>query len=182
MHKMTMVGGEVFKFATRVVDESIRQACDIAGIRVDQIEKVIPHQANQRILKAAARKLGMAEDKFISNVERYGNTSAASIPIALCEAIDEGMIHQDDYIAFVGFGGGLSWASMIVKWGVPEPNEYHSSRINRQRRRAFYTFAKWRARWIRLRRNLSQNIDRLHPIRGRFIRLRRQVDRYEEEL
>ena len=88
-YKISMAGGEVFKFATRVVSESIDQACKLAQVKVEEIDLVIPHQANRRILQSAARKLGIDIAKFMSNVERYGNTSAASIPIALCEAIEQ---------------------------------------------------------------------------------------------
>lgn len=179
-NKMYMMGGDVFKFATRVVDESIRQAVKKAGIQLEDVDLVVPHQANQRILASAARKLNISVDKFMSNVERYGNTSAASIPIALCEAIEQGRINEDDYIVFVGFGGGLSWASMVVKWGVPAPGEQQGSRINRQRRRVVYSLAKWRTRFNRWRRSLDLAINRIRPNRGRIIRLRNRME--EEEI
>lgn len=153
--KMYMVGSEVFKFATRVVDESIRQAVEKARITLDDINLVIPHQANQRILDSAARKLKIDVSKFMSNVERYGNTSAASIPIALCEAIEQGRIHKDDHIVLVGFGGGLAWASMVIKWGIPEPGEQQGSLLNRQRRNLSYRLARVRGTLSRWRRNLN---------------------------
>lgn len=155
-YKMHMAGSEVFKFATRVVNESIAQAADSAGIQIEDISLVIPHQANFRILQAAARKLSIDIDKFMSNVERYGNTSAASIPIALCEAIEQKRIHDKDHIALVGFGGGLTWAAMIVQWGIPKPSEQHGSRLNRQRRQAQYYMARWRSRARRWRRRLNR--------------------------
>ena len=102
LYKIYMAGSEVFKFATRVISESIEQACTSAGIQVKDIDLVIPHQANLRILQAAARKLDIDITKFMSNVERYGNTSAASIPIALCEAIEQRRIQEQDHIALVG--------------------------------------------------------------------------------
>ena len=159
LYKMVMVGGEVFKFATRVVNESIEQACRLAGINVQDISLVIPHQANFRILQAAARKLGIDIDKFMSNVETYGNTSAASIPIALCEAIEQKRIHDKDYIALVGFGGGLTWASMIIQWGIPRPSERQASMFNRQRRNVQYRMAKWRSRSRRWRRRVNRRIN-----------------------
>ena len=156
LYKMTMAGSEVFKFATRVVSESVEQACQSAGITVGDINLVIPHQANLRILQASARKLGIHIDKFMSNVERYGNTSAASIPIALCEAIEQKRIQDKDHIALVGFGGGLTWASMIIRWGISKPSEQHGSRLNRQRRHVQYRIARWRSRSRRWRRRVNR--------------------------
>ena len=158
LFKMYMAGSEVFRFATRVVSESIEQACKLADIQVNEIDLVIPHQANLRILQAAARKLGLDVNKFMSNVEHYGNTSAASIPIALCEAIEQGRIQNKDHIALVGFGGGLSWASMIIRWGIPKPNEQQGSLLNRQRRHVQYRIAKWRSRSRRWRRRVSRKV------------------------
>ncbi|MCY4145135.1 MAG: ketoacyl-ACP synthase III [Chloroflexi bacterium] len=154
LYKISMAGGEVFKFATRVVSESIEQACRLARIQVEDIDLVIPHQANRRILQAAARKLGIDLAKFMSNVERYGNTSAASIPIALCEAIEQRRIQSRDHIALVGFGGGLTWASMIIRWGVPKPSEQHGSLIKRQQRHVQYRLARLR----RLRRRMARRL------------------------
>ncbi len=158
LYKMYMAGGEVFRFATRVVSESIEQACGLAGITVADIDLVVPHQANLRILQAAARKLGIDVKKFMSNVEEYGNTSAASIPIALCEAIEQRRIQDQDHIALVGFGGGLTWASMVIRWGIPKPSEQHSSMLNRQRRHVLYRIAKWRSRSRRLRRRVNKRV------------------------
>ena len=158
LYKMSMAGGEVFKFATRVVSESVEQACRLADISVSDINLVIPHQANLRILQAAARKLGIDVDKFMSNVERYGNTSAASIPIALCEAIEQKRIQDKDHIALVGFGGGLTWASMIIRWGIPKPSEQHGSLLNRQRRHVQYRIARWRSRSRRWRRRVNSRV------------------------
>ena len=103
LYKMYMAGSEVFRFATRVISESIEQTCSAAGVQVKDIDLVIPHQANLRILQAAARKLGLDADKFMSNVERYGNTSAASIPIALCEAIEQQRVQDKDSYRPGGF-------------------------------------------------------------------------------
>lgn len=179
LFKMYMVGGEVFKFATRVVNDSIEQAAKMAGISVAEIDLVIPHQANFRILQSAARKLKIDIDKFMSNVDRYGNTSAASIPIALCEAIEQNRIHDKDHIALVGFGGGLTWASMIIQWGIPKPSEQQGSRLNRQRRNALYYMARWRSRSRQWRRRINRTLEYLRPQRGRVPRLIRKVD--EEE-
>ena len=158
LFKMTMVGSEVFKFATRVVSDSIEQACRQASVNVEDIDLVIPHQANFRILQAAARKLGIDIKNFMSNVEQYGNTSAASIPIALCEAIEQKRIQDKDHIALVGFGGGLAWASMIIRWGIPKPSELQGSVLNRQRRHVQYRIAKWRSRSRRWRRRVNRKV------------------------
>ena len=158
LYKMYMAGGEVFKFATRVVSESIEQTCKLAGISVKDIDLVIPHQANLRILQAASRKLGIDIRKFMSNVEHYGNTSAASIPIALCDAIEQKRIQDKNHIALVGFGGGLTWAAMVIRWGVPKPSEQHSSLLNRQRRHVQYRIAKWRSRSRRWRRRVNRKV------------------------
>lgn len=180
MHKMFMVGSEVFKFATRVVDESIRQAVEMAGISLQDVSLVVPHQANKRILTAAARKLNIDEDKFMCNVDRYGNTSAASIPIALCEAIDSGRVHEGDHIVFVGFGGGLAWGSLVIKWGIPQPSEQQGTRFKRQRRRLSYISARWRAQWRRWERWWDNILAIFNPRRGRFLRLQRKIDQHED--
>lgn len=145
VQKMVMAGGEVFKFATRVVDESVRQVVERAGIRLEDISLVVPHQANQRILDVVARKLRIDPSRFMSNLSRYGNTSAASIPIALCEAIEQKRLKEGDYVIFVGFGGGLSWAAMSVKWGAPVL-ESSRSILNTRRRKFRYLLARWRNR------------------------------------
>jgi 3-oxoacyl-[acyl-carrier-protein] synthase-3 len=166
LFKMYMAGSEVFKFATRVVNESIAQASTLAGIEVSDIDLVIPHQANYRILQSAARKLNIDISKFMSNVDKYGNTSAASIPIALCEAIEQQRIHDKDHIALVGFGGGLTWASMIIQWGIPKPSEQQSSLLNRQRRNLLYYTARWRASTRRLQRKIWRALRYLRPRRN----------------
>lgn len=177
IQKMYMEGREVFKFATRVVDESIRQAVDLAGIQLDDVDLVVPHQANQRILASAAKKLKIDLDRFMSNVDRYGNTSAASIPIALCEAIEQGRVKDDDHIVMVGFGGGLSWASLVMKWGIPKSDTIQTTSFSRQRRQMSYFSARMRARMARWRRNLNAILNRIRPEQGRMSRLRRKVDR-----
>jgi 3-oxoacyl-[acyl-carrier-protein] synthase-3 len=177
MGKMHMAGSEVFKFATRVISESIPQALDMAGVQMEDLKLIIPHQANARILQAAARALKLDENLFMTNVERYGNTSAASIPIALCEAVEQGRIQPDDHIAFVGFGGGLTWAAMIVKWGVPELAE-RAAFFNRQRRQVGYTIADWRMRLLRTSRQFNDTVRRVRPKRGKMDRLQRKVERH----
>jgi len=115
-----MNGQEIFKFAARVLGRSMRRVLAHAGLTPDDIDLVIPHQANYRIVEAAARLMHVPEDKFYMNIDRYGNTSAASIPVALVEAIEQGRCKLGDTIALVGFGAGLTWASAVVHLGGPE--------------------------------------------------------------
>jgi 3-oxoacyl-[acyl-carrier-protein] synthase-3 len=115
---VTMRGPETFKFAVRIVCQAAREVVGAANLSLSDIDLIIPHQANTRIIKSAARQLEVPEEKFFVNVERYGNTSAASIPIALCEAVEEGQVRDGDRLVLVGFGGGLSWAAMLLEWGT----------------------------------------------------------------
>ncbi|MCC6896387.1 MAG: ketoacyl-ACP synthase III [Anaerolineae bacterium] len=177
MHKMHMNGGEVFKFATRVIKDSIEQALVKANISIEDLSLIVPHQANERIIKAAARSLNVDPDMFVLNVDRYGNTSAASIPIALCEAIEQKRIKPDDYAAFIGFGGGLTWASMVIKWtGAKTADTRTGLSINQQRRQFSYLSVRVRAQWKRFNQRLQNLADRINPRRGRIRRLRDKAD------
>lgn len=122
-HYLEMRGREVFRFAVRAMPDAVREALKQAQLTVVDLDLLIPHQANQRILEAAARNLDLPSEVVYSNVSRYGNTSAASIPIALCEAADEGLIQRDDVVVCVGFGAGLTWGAAAVQWSVPLPLE-----------------------------------------------------------
>jgi 3-oxoacyl-[acyl-carrier-protein] synthase-3 len=122
-HCLEMRGREVFRFAVRAMPNAVREALEQAGLKVADVDLLIPHQANQRILETAARALGLPAEVFYSNLNRYGNTSAASIPIALCEAADEGLIQRDDVVVCVGFGAGLTWGATALRWSVPLPTE-----------------------------------------------------------
>ncbi|CAL5070340.1 unnamed protein product [Urochloa decumbens] len=112
-----MNGKEVFRFAVRCVPQSIEKALEEAGLPASSIDWLLLHQANQRIIDAAANRLDIPSDKVISNLANYGNTSAASIPLALDEAVRSGKVKTGDIIAASGFGAGLTWGSAIVKWG-----------------------------------------------------------------
>jgi len=118
-----MNGQSVYEFAVSIIDEATRQAVAAAGLKLSDIDLIIPHQANRHIIKTAARFLGLPLEKFYINVERYGNTSAASIPIALCEAVEEGRVKEGDRLVMVGFGGGLSWAAMVIEWGAASQSD-----------------------------------------------------------
>jgi len=118
LHYLEMDGPAVFKFATRTMSKSVRRAVAASGLSMDDIDLVIPHQANTRIIEMAAHFLRMPMEKFYINLERYGNTSAASIPLALCEAMDDGLIKDGANLVLVGFGAGLTWAAAVVRFGV----------------------------------------------------------------
>jgi 3-oxoacyl-[acyl-carrier-protein] synthase-3 len=115
-YAIVMDGREIFRFAVRSMEESARQAIELAGLRVEDIAYVVPHQANQRIMSAVAKALGLPPERVISNVDRYGNTSSASIPVALCEAWEEGKLKDGDQIVIVAFGGGLAWGASVIEW------------------------------------------------------------------
>ncbi len=120
-HYLKMDGREVFRFATRVMARAAQEVAEQAGLNMDDVELLIPHQANRRIIESAMRQLKLDEDRVFINLDRYGNTSTASIPIALYEAIEQGRVKQNDHLILVGFGAGLTWAAVAVQWGVPLP-------------------------------------------------------------
>jgi 3-oxoacyl-[acyl-carrier-protein] synthase-3 len=134
MHFIQMDGKEVFRFATRVMAQATHEALAAADLKIEDISLIIPHQANIRIIEAAARGLKLPMDKFMVNVDRYGNTSTASIPIATVEAIEQGKIKIGDKLVLVGFGAGLTWGSAAVAWTGPLPAEH---KVNPQRERLF---------------------------------------------
>ena len=121
LHYLRMNGREVFRFATRVMVQATQEALEAAELSVDDVQMVIPHQANRRIIEAAVRGLKIPMDRCYINLERYGNTSTASIPIATCEAIEEGRLKAGDKVVFVGFGAGLTWGAAVATWSGPLP-------------------------------------------------------------
>ncbi|ADQ07296.1 3-oxoacyl-(acyl-carrier-protein) synthase III [Caldicellulosiruptor hydrothermalis 108] len=114
--KIYMDGNEVYKFAVKIMPYAVEKVLEKVGLSSSDIDVFIPHQANIRIIESAAKRLKIPMEKVFVNLHKYGNTSAASIPIALDEAIEEGKIKKGDKIVLVGFGGGLTWASCAVKW------------------------------------------------------------------
>lgn len=116
-HYIKMVGREVFRRAVRVIVESAGATLDRAGLAPADVAWFAPHQANARIIEAAANRLGIPEERTLLNIDRYGNTSSASIPIALFEAVEDGRIRDGDLVLLSGFGAGMTWASALMRWG-----------------------------------------------------------------
>jgi 3-oxoacyl-[acyl-carrier-protein] synthase-3 len=112
-----MNGREIFKHAVRGMCESAERAVAEAGLQLDDVALVVPHQANARIIEAIAKRLELPMERFFVNLDRYGNTSAASVPIALYEAEQQGRIKAGDLVLLTAFGGGLTWGSALVRWG-----------------------------------------------------------------
>ncbi|ANQ88790.1 TPA: ketoacyl-ACP synthase III [Staphylococcus pseudintermedius] len=112
-----MNGREVFKFAVRVMGESSQRAVEKANLGPDDINMFIPHQANIRIMESARQRLNLPKEKMSVSVDKYGNTSAASIPLSVKQELENGSIKDDDVVVFVGFGGGLTWGSIVIRWG-----------------------------------------------------------------
>ena len=111
-----MDGRHIFKFAVHAMEQATREAVKAAGLTVDDIDLLVPHQANLRIIQATAKALGLPLERTMVNVDRYGNTSSASIPMALQEANEQGRLHDGDRVVLVAFGGGLVWGAMALEW------------------------------------------------------------------
>jgi len=116
LHYIKMHGNEMFKYATRAMAEASAIALDRAGISADDVDLFIPHQANIRIIEATAKRMNLPMDRVFVNIDRYGNTSAASIPIAIVEAMEEGRIGDGTIVLMAAAGGGMTWASAVVRW------------------------------------------------------------------
>lgn len=145
LNYLHMNGHEVFKFATRILGRALRQAIAQAGLTPDDIDLFIPHQANARIIESAARQAGLPPEKVFLNIHCYGNTSAASIPIALCEAIEQRRARMGDMLAFVAFGAGLTWAAAVVKLAArpaPRSPDRWPTRLRKWIARAASPFAR----------------------------------------
>lgn len=115
-HTIWMDGGAVFKFAVKVMESATLEAVKQAGLTLSDVKLIVPHQANHRIIEGARKRLGCEEEQIFSNVHKYGNMSAASVPVALCEAVEEGRIERGDKFVIVGFGGGLTWGSALIEY------------------------------------------------------------------
>lgn len=115
-HYIKMCGNETFKFAVRVMGEVTQQALDIAGVNKSELDFLVPHQANLRIIESARKRFQLPEDRVVVNIDRYGNMSSASIPVALDEAIKSGRLKRGQLMALVGFGAGLTWGAAVVRY------------------------------------------------------------------
>ncbi len=116
LHCVKMRGNETFKIAVKTMEEAIREAVAAQGLGIDDIDCLVPHQANIRILRAVGQRIGLSPDRIMINVDRYGNTSAASIPLALDEAAKNGTIREGSLVVMAAFGAGLTWASGVMRW------------------------------------------------------------------
>ena len=116
-HYMKMQGQEVFRRAVRAVVDTSIATLERAGVGIDDVQWFVPHQANLRIIEAAAKRLGFEPGRTITNIEHYGNTSSASIPLALFEAVDDGRVREGDLVLCAGVGAGLTWGSALIRWG-----------------------------------------------------------------
>ncbi len=116
LHNINMNGNEVFRHAVRFMGDAALRVVKEAGLTPDQVDLLIPHQANIRIIKATADRMGLPMNKVYINIERFGNTSAASVPLALDEAVRTGCVKKGDHIVSVAFGGGLTWGAVIIRW------------------------------------------------------------------
>jgi 3-oxoacyl-[acyl-carrier-protein] synthase-3 len=114
---LVMNGKEIFRKAVTMVIESAQKAVDEAGLTIDDIALLVPHQANLRIISAACQRLGIPEEKAAVVIDRYGNTSSASVPLALVDSLDTGRLKKGDNVLMTGFGGGMTWASAVLRWG-----------------------------------------------------------------
>jgi 3-oxoacyl-[acyl-carrier-protein] synthase-3 len=124
---LQMNGKEVFRFAVQVMGDAAIDAVKKAGIDFSDVKMLIPHQANLRIIDSAARRLELPREKVWVNLDRFGNTSAASVPMALCEAAETGALQDGDNVVLVAFGAGLAWAAGVVRWGTAGVNAPASS-------------------------------------------------------
>ena len=113
---ISMDGKAIFKFAVSIIPKIVEELLEKSNLDISDIKYIVPHQANMRIIKDSARRLHVEMDKFFINLDKHGNTSAASIPIALSEMSDQGLLQRGDKIIVVGFGGGLTWGGALIEW------------------------------------------------------------------
>lgn len=155
-HFAKMDGRAVFRFATRIMAEATRQALEKANLSIDDVDLIIPHQANERIIQSSMKKLGLPPEKIFMNLQYYGNTSTASIPIALTEAIEQNRLKPNDNLVMVGFGAGLTWAATAIKWATPGVRE--APRWRSGQRSAEYGLARMRSRFLQFSRKVEGSL------------------------
>ncbi len=163
-HFIEMDGKEVYRFATRIMASATREVVADAGLTLDDIALIVPHQANRRIIDSAARALNLPEDRFVVNMDRYGNTSAASIPMAVCEAVAAGRVRPNDHLVLIGFGAGLTWGAAVVQWNVTAKPEVSPWR--RFSRQAIYRLSKVRSAVRRGLRRVEGAVSGAEPANG----------------
>lgn len=142
-HYVYMNGREVFRFATRAMVQAVEEVVGKAGLTLNDITLIIPHQANIRIIEAAAKSLHLPMERFVINLDRYGNTSTASIPLAAYEAAQRGRLRAGDTVVLVGFGAGMTWGATLLRWTGPKPKPVRPRRGLLERWR---TLLRW---WLR---------------------------------
>lgn len=146
---IVMNGREVFRFAARVMVQATQEVLEQAGLAITDIDLIVPHQANLRIIQAAARGLDLPEERFFINIDHFGNTSTASIPLAVAEAVEKGCLKPNDRIVVVGFGAGLTWGAALLEWAVePTPRSY----LREVLREGWYILARVRSLFRRMLR------------------------------
>lgn len=155
-HFIKMNGRAVFRFATRIMAEATRRVLAKADLTIDDVDLVLPHQANERIIAVSMKNLKLPMEKVFMNLKYYGNTSTASIPISLYEALEQNRIKPNDTIVMVGFGSGLTWAGTVIKWGVPAEKEV--SLLRSSQRSAGYSLSRARSQFLRLSRKIESNL------------------------
>jgi 3-oxoacyl-[acyl-carrier-protein] synthase-3 len=135
-HYIRMQGGETFKLAVKSMADAAEEALAEANVTADDIDLMIPHQANLRIIDAVVKRMGFPPEKVFVNIQRYGNTSAASIPIAMAEAAEQGRLKKGDRVLLAAFGGGFTWGASVMEWwGVPIPDRREKTIVERAARR-----------------------------------------------
>jgi 3-oxoacyl-[acyl-carrier-protein] synthase-3 len=154
---LRMNGAQIYRWATQMMARAAEKVIAASGLKLDQVDLFIPHQANIRIMENTAKRLGLPPERVFANVGQYGNTSAASIPIALCEALAAGRIKGGDNIVLSSFGGGLSWAALALRWGVNVPT--HVSRWSPLRQQLESRVAAVRSVLRRQERKVRTTID-----------------------
>ena len=119
LNKLKMNGMEVFRFAVKTLPKVTLQALEAARLSMEEVSLISPHQANRHIIEAAARRMDLPLEKFVLNLDRYGNMSAASVPVALCEAVESGRVKEKDVVVLTAFGAGLTWGAVVLRWKDP---------------------------------------------------------------
>jgi 3-oxoacyl-[acyl-carrier-protein] synthase-3 len=162
LHYLQMDGRKIFRFATRIIPRATREVLHGVGLSLEDLDLLIPHQANQRIIEASAQRLGLSTERIFTNLAHYGNTSSASIPIALCEAVEAGRVQAGDHLVLVGFGAGLTWGAAVIEWSQPWP----TAPVPRRTRLLLWLRYRWapaRSLIRRLLRALGALLQRMPP-------------------